>query len=132
MTTTTISDQQRDRHSRITNHTAGLNGHLPLCFGIEPPIAVMIGEAHANAITPPISARSGDQPQTEQAVHAKREHKHGQRNADDDDRDCQSAHRTTGRLMMLWISQSCGRPECSRATSARSGITRCPKASNCS
>ena len=27
---------------------------------IEPPIAVMIGEAHANAISPPIHARNGE------------------------------------------------------------------------
>src|ERR1700733_8717641 len=42
---------------RITNHAAGSNDQLPWCLAIELPIAVMIGEAHANAISPPIHAR---------------------------------------------------------------------------
>ena len=60
MTNTSIPINSAIATPRITNHTAGRNGHLPLRLTIEPPIAVMIGEANANATIPPITQRSGE------------------------------------------------------------------------
>ena len=60
MTNTSIPSNSAIATPRITNHTAGRNGHLPLRLTIEPPIAVIIGEAKANATIPPISQRSGE------------------------------------------------------------------------
>ncbi len=60
MTNTSIPSNSAIATPRITNHTAGRNGHLPLRLTIEPPIAVMIGEANANATIPPITQRSGE------------------------------------------------------------------------
>ena len=60
ITTTSIPTSSAIATPRITNHRAGRNGHLPLCLAIEPPIAVMIGDAHASATIPPINARSGE------------------------------------------------------------------------
>jgi hypothetical protein len=60
MTGTSIPISSAIATPRITNHTAGSNDQLPLCLAIELPIAVMIGEAHAKAISPPIHARNGE------------------------------------------------------------------------
>jgi Plasmid pRiA4b ORF-3-like protein len=54
ITSTSIPISSAIATPRITNHTAGSNDQLPLCLAIE----LMIGEAHANAISPSIHARN--------------------------------------------------------------------------
>ncbi len=56
ITSTSIPISSAIATPRVTNHTAGRTGPLPLCLAI----AVTIGEAHASATSPPIRARSGD------------------------------------------------------------------------
>lgn len=58
ITSTSIPTSSETAAPSITNHRPGRTDAL--CLTADPPMAVMIGEPHANATSPPISARCGE------------------------------------------------------------------------